>query len=228
MAFDSAESERVLGEIERGDDRSRHASGQPAAGRARSAPTGWQAATWAALVLTATYLATCLTMLIVLIRGRQLVDRIARGPSSVPVRDVLDMANIEVTSFVLYTLALFAYIAGFVAFFVISRRMLRRLGYDARTVMSHWSVAAWRSGILVSLALAFAGRTTSIETTDPERAVWHNAEGELIFFFAVRVAVAALLICALWMLRKRISSLIMGRPVMAPAAQSAPSSGDLG
>jgi len=195
-------------------------AGEPsssAMGSAGSSPLGWRVSALATLVLAGVFLVACLGRLVVLIRDRQLVDRIVADPNSVPIHEGIDSARAESTINVWVVLTGFVVVVAFVLFYVKSRRLIRRLGCDVHTAMWHWSVAAWQIGVSLSVLWAYFGRPLRA-IPDQMRAeawqnlgralAWHSADRERILFAAVMVVVQTLFVVTIWVRRKRISAMI--------------------
>jgi hypothetical protein len=105
--------------------------------------------------------------------------------------------------------AIWFYLAAFVAWFVVAARIVKRLG-ASRGILRHWTVAAWRMSIVVSLAVVFLLRTPTTDVDDlaSARAALLHTSGTQMVYTGLRVATVGLLIAAVWVLRGRVSTLI--------------------
>jgi len=197
-------------------ERGRGVSSSAAEGAGRSLLT-WRVSSWAALVLAGIFLIVCLGRLVVLIRDRQLVDRIVADAHSVPIRDGLNLVRAESTVNVLLALTGFALAVTFGIFYVTSRQLLRHVECDVHTVMWHWSVAAWQIGVTLTVLWGYFGKPgipsywEEAWRNHGRAMAWQSADRERILFAAFVVVVQALFVLAIWVRRKRISTMITQR-----------------
>lgn len=165
------------------------------------------------LAVTIGYVVVCAVKIGLLVRDYNLVDILTSSSGNVTMSQLTSLATWERTVTVIQELLVLAYIVGFIAWFVMIRRVLLRNGFDPMTVLLHWSVIAWLASIAVSVVLAFTtGSAPVIKPGDLEasREALLSFDRNQILFTIMRVLVASLLITAVVALRKRVRTTVFG------------------
>jgi hypothetical protein len=187
----------------------RRAAGSPAAHWSIGNSWAWPAFTWVVLAITFGYGLVCVARFIALAGEYGAVSRMGDVPSAAQRADVISAINFAQQFSTAYFAAVWFYLAAFVAWFVVAARIVKRLG-ASRGILRHWTVAAWRMGIVVSLAVVFLLRTPTTDVDDlaSARAALLHISGTQMVYTGLRVATVGLLIAAVWVLRGRVSTLV--------------------
>jgi len=111
-----------------------------------------------------------------------------------------------------YSVAVWVYIAAFVVWFMVVGRIVKGLGAP-RQVLQHWTVAAWRIGLVISVGVVVFLSTPPSNADDlaSARAALLDFDGRQMIYTGLRIVIAGLLVAAIWILNGRVSKLISAR-----------------
>jgi hypothetical protein len=188
-----------------GDD-SRAALGPPPS-------SGWRVMSGVVLAVTVAYVVACAVKIGLLVHDYNVVDLLTTSTGTVTKEQLDRLARWERTVSVIQELLVLGYIVGFIAWFVMIRKVVLRNGFDPITVLLHWTVIAWLASIAVSVVLAFTTSTPPVISPgdlDASRQTLLSFDRDQIIFTIVRILVASLLITAVLILRKRVRTTVFG------------------
>jgi len=175
--------------------------------------SGWRVLSSVVLAVTITYLAVCAVKIGLLVHDYNLVDLLTSSSGTVTMSQLTGLASWERTATALQELLVLAYVVGFIAWFVMIRKVLLRNGFDPATVLLHWTVVAWLVSIGVSVVLAFTTGSAPVikpGDLDASREALLSFDRDQILFTIMRILVASLLITAVLVLRKRVRATVFG------------------
>lgn len=180
------------------------------------AELGWRVLTWVVYVVVVAYAAACAVSLVLLLQDYDLISRLPGDPGPAYLAEVQRMAGLERGVGLLRLLLSLAYTAALVVWFVLARRAIRVRGGDVRTVLRHWSFTAWRIAIAGFVLLTFFGtRPVDYRSRAALQASLLAIDQRQMVLMVARVAVAAVLVVAMWFLRARVLALVATTPVLA-------------
>lgn len=190
----------------------RRAAGTPAGHWSIANSWAWPALTWGVLALTFGYGLVCVARFIALATEYGSVSRMGDVPSAAQRADAISAINFAQQFSTAYVVAIWFYLAAFIAWFVVAARIVNGLGAP-RQVLRHWTVGAWRIGLVVTFAVVFLLRTPTTDVHDlaSARAALLHFSGTQMIYTGLRIATVGLLIAAIWILRGRIGALISER-----------------
>lgn len=172
----------------------------------------WRVMSWVLLGLTVPYLLACAVKIVLLVQDYRLVERLTARPGGADLAELERLASSERAVGTLLAFLVLAYLVGLVVWLAMTWRVAIRNAIDPRTILRHWTVAAWTVSIFVSVVLAYLTREPTVNTDDLEvaRADLLAFDRGQIIFTSVRMLVATLLIASVWGLRKRVRNAVFG------------------
>ena len=165
------------------------------------------------LAVTVGYVVVCAVKIGLLVHDYNLVDLLTSSTGNVTMSQLTGLATWERTVAALQDLLVLGYIVGFIAWFVMIRKVLLRNGFDPMTVLMHWTVFAWLGSIALSVVLAFTTGSAPVikpGDLDASREALLSFDRDQILFTITRILVASLLITAVLALRKRVRATVFG------------------
>jgi uncharacterized membrane protein len=186
----------------------------------------WAVAGWILVALLAASLVVWLAQLAYLVRGRQLAGRMLGGYSSADADRLQAIVRSTDTLSQAVSLLAIVALAGYVGWFVATRKLVERAGRERRFVTGHWTYVAWRLCVLASLLLVVALRTQQSPVSGATQALQaiRDIDQRAMIYGCGRLVTLSVLITVLVVAMRRVRNLIadVDAARFAPAGGSAP------
>lgn len=177
------------------------------------APLSWRVLTLAFFGVVAVHLVATIVNILLLVQDYRMVRRLQTDPDGVDPSEITDLVQREAVGFAVIQLIFIAYIAGYVGWFVLSRKTVQRYGRDHKPALTHWTLTAWRVAIvaLVLFSIAVGSRSTRAgEGIDLVAAAENDRYAILVT--ALRIPIVGLLVAGVCVVARRIDTMARSSP----------------
>ena len=185
----------------------------------------WLAFTWAVYAVIGAYMIGGVAFVVLHVQDYSLVDRFGREPDGTVLAAAQNQANLERLFGVIGLLLSLGYLAALVAWFIVTRAVIRRRGAD-RSLLKHWSFTTWRLALIAMIVLALlGGRPIDRSSREALRESLLSLMQLQLVLDVARIAVVGVLLVAMWFIRERVRALIVNGPTVPDGFQLPPSGG---
>jgi hypothetical protein len=173
-------------------------------------PARWKPVTGVVVVVTASYLGTCLLSVLAFVWDYSVMDSLTSYPTTGDPATIEGLRRLLDTLSLVGTIGFWTYLVAYVLWLVTVLSAARSFGIAGAGTLRHWTVVAWPVGMLASIitSVVVAARIpTSFHSLGELREAALRMDREAMIDYSLKAVVAALLLACVFVVAGRLRRL---------------------